>query len=201
MRVKDIMTRPVYSVRANEPIEDVAVLLAEKKITAVPVLDEEDKLIGMVSEGDLLWHRVPADPAAHAVRVDELRGRPKTVAEVMSKYPVITSPEADVADVANSMLYHGVRSEPVVDDGEVVGIVSRRDIVRTVIRTDDLVGHEIQHRLDEYAGGTRRWPVTVSDGVARVGGKFDDEVERTIVAIMARTVPGVASVQVVDRAP
>jgi CBS domain-containing protein len=202
MRVKDIMSRPVYSVRSTDPVEDAAVLLAEKKITAAPVLDEAGTLVGMVSEGDLLWHRVPTDPTAHPYRVDEIPGayRPKNVADVMSKRPLTTSPEADVADVARTMLYQDVRSEPVLDDGEVVGIVSRRDIVRTVIRTDDVLRHEIQHRLDDYAGGVRRWRVAVSDGVASVDGPFDDEIERTIVSIMARTVPGVADVHHADPA-
>jgi CBS domain-containing protein len=196
MRVKDIMSRPVYSVRSTDPVEFAAALLAERKITAAPVLDEVGALVGMVSEGDLLWQRVPADPTAHLFRVDETAGvdRPKTVADVMSKRPVTTSLEADVADVAKTMLYQDVRSEPVLDNGEVVGIVSRRDIVRTVVRTDDVLGHEIQHRLDDYAGGVRRWRVTVSDGVASVDGPLDDEIERTVVSIMARTVPGVAGV-------
>jgi CBS domain-containing protein len=157
----------------------------------------------MVSEGDLLWHRVPADPTAHPFRVDETGGaqRPKTVADVMSKRLVTTSLEADVADVAKTMLYQDVRSEPVIDNGEVVGIGSRRDIVRTVVRTDDVLGHEIQHRLDDYAGGLRRWRVTVSNGVASVDGPFDDEIERTIVSIMTRTVPGVAGVHLANPAP
>lgn len=200
MRVMDIMSRPVYSVRCTDPVEFAAALLAEKKITAAPVLDDGGTLVGMVSEGDLLWHRVPADPTAHPIRVDETGGpgRPKIVADVMSRHPVTTSLEADVADVAKTMLYQDVRSEPVVDNGEIVGIVSRRDIVRTIVRTDNVLGHEIQHRLDDYAGGVRRWRVTVSDGVASVEGPFDDEIERTIVSIMARTVPGVAGIHLAD---
>jgi CBS domain-containing protein len=202
MRVKDIMTRPVYSLQESDPLEDAAELLADKKITAAPVLDEGGKLVGMVSDGDLLWHRVPEDPTAHGLRVDDPGAayRPTTVAQVMSRRPVTTSPDADLADVAQTMIYQGVRSEPVMDDGRIVGIVSRRDIVRTVIRTDDVLAREIQHRLDEYAGGSRGWRVTVSGGVAHVEGSFKDDTERTIVSIMARTVPGVAGAQLTDLA-
>ena len=71
MRVKDIMSQPVYCVRDSDPIERVAALLADKKITAAPVLDDAGKLVGMVSEGDLLWLRVPEDPTAHPVGVEE----------------------------------------------------------------------------------------------------------------------------------
>jgi CBS domain-containing protein len=198
MRAKDIMTRPVYTVRPTDTVEHVAALLTEKKITAVPVLNEADEVIGMVSEGDLLRHRVPADPTAHPWRAAGGNGekRPKTVAEVMSTPPVTSWPQADVADIAEAMLQHNVRSVPILDDEELVGIVSRRDILRTVIRTDDVLAQEVQDRLDAYAGGVHRWTATVTGGTATIDGAFDDDAERTVVAIMARTVPGVAAVHV-----
>jgi CBS-domain-containing membrane protein len=65
VRVKDIMSRPVYTVRPADPIERAAALLADRQITAAPVLDGDGELVGMVSEGDLLWHRVPPDVADH----------------------------------------------------------------------------------------------------------------------------------------
>jgi CBS domain-containing protein len=198
MRARDIMSRPVYSVRTDDSIEDAASLLASNAITAAPVLDEAGDLVGMVSEGDLLWHRVPPDPTAHAWRDAVAPApephRPKVVADVMSAYPSTVWPDEDVADIAHVMLRHDVRSVPVVDHGEVIGIVSRRDILRTVIRTDDVLRREILHRLDEYAGGTSRWDVTVDEGTARVQGSFTDDAEKKVVSIMARTVPGVASV-------
>jgi CBS domain-containing protein len=195
MRVKDIMVRPVHTVHPADAVEQVAALLADKNITAAPVLDDSGKLVGIVSESDLLWHRVPADPTAHLWRAAGGDGdkRPKTVGEVMTADPVATWPEADVADVAEDMLGNDIRSVPVVDDGEVVGIISRRDILRTVVRTDDVLCLEVQHRLDEYAGGVRRWTATITDGAATIEGGFDDEVERTVVMVMARTVPGVAA--------
>jgi CBS domain-containing protein len=198
MRVRDIMSRPVYTVHPSDPVEYAAALLADKNITAAPVVDADGKLVGMVSEGDLLWHRVPADPTAHLWRAagGDAVQPPRTVAEVMSGDPVRTWPEADVADVAEVMLDRDVRSLPVVDDGDLVGIVSRRDILRTVVRTDDVLCQEVQHRLDEYAGGVRRWTATVTDGTATIDGDFDDEVERTVVAVMARTVPGVAAARI-----
>jgi CBS domain-containing protein len=196
MRVKDIMTHPVYSVRTVDPIEVAAKLRADRRITAAPVFDEAGELVGMVSEGALLWHRVSSDPTAHlrpaAADTDD---RPRTVAEVMSGSPLTTWPEADVADVAQMMLEREVRSLPELEDDMVVGIVSRRDILRTVVRTDDVVRGDVQHRLDEYAGGDRRWTATVDDGVVTIGGDTDDEVEQTVVRIMARTIPGVADVK------
>jgi CBS domain-containing protein len=202
MRVRDVMSRPVYTVGACDTIEYAAALLADRKVTAVPVLDATGRLVGMVSEGDLLRHRVPHDPTAHARRdLADTGGRPKLVRDVMTTQPVTTWPEADLADVAALMLRHNVRSVPILDDGRLVGIVSRRDILRTVVRTDEVLRDEVQHRLDEYADGIRRWNVTVADGVARVEGAFIDEPERTIVTVIARTVPGVAAVRVRQPVP
>src|SRR5689334_5627189 len=133
MRVKDIMSRPVYSVHMTDTIEHAAALLSERQVTAAPVYDQAGELVGMVSEGDLLWHRVPSDPTAFMRYDSEAQpgDRPKTVEEVMSGAPLTTWPQADVAEVAQTMLDHEVRSMPVVEDGEVVGMVSRRDILRT----------------------------------------------------------------------
>ena len=119
----------------------------------------------------------------------------------MSARPVTTTPDADVADVADVMLQRDVRSVPVVDGRRVVGIVSRRDILRAAVRGDDVLTREVQHRLDEYAGQAGRWTATVTDAVAVVAGPYTDETERTVVSVLARTVPGVAAVHLADVAP
>lgn len=199
MRVKDIMTHTVYSVRVGDAIEAAAKLLADRQITAAPVFDDAGELVGMVSEGDLLWHRVPADPTAHLRPVAVGGDRPHTVADVMSGAPLTTWPDADVADVAQTMLDREVRSLPVLEDDVVVGIVSRRDVLRTMVRTDDVVRRDVQHRLDEYAGGDRRWTAAVQDGVVTIDGELNDDVERAVVQVMARTVAGVADVKLSDR--
>jgi len=203
MHTRDIMSHPVHTVRTDDSIEHAAALLTQKKITAVPVLDDAGKLVGMVSEGDLLRDRVPADVASHPWRGadEDIGSRPKSVAEVMSSQVLTSIPAEDVADVAQTMLNYSVRSMPVLDDGRLVGIISRRDIVRSVIHTDDMLTNEVQHRLDEYAGDLHRWNATVSDGVATIDGAADDEAERTIVTVIARTVPGIAAVHLTAPPP
>ena len=116
------------------------------------------------------------------------------VVEVMSRYPLVTRPDADVAEVAEQMLQTDVRSMPVMDDDRLVGIISRRDILRAMVRGDDVLTAEVQHRLDAYADGQHRWTATVDGGIARVTGEFDDDTERAVVMVLARTVPGVAAV-------
>jgi CBS domain-containing protein len=196
MRVKDIMSSPVYTVEQATTVDAAATLMTTKSVTALPVLDESGALVGMVGESDLLWHRVPADPTAHLrpLPATDPAERPGLVAEVMSPYPVTTRSDTDVAEAAEAMLEYDVRSIPVLDDGDLVGIVSRRDILRAMVRGDDVLTAEVQHRLDEYADGQHRWTATVEDGVVRIAGDFDDSTEQGVVAVLARTVPGVTAV-------
>jgi len=196
MRAKDIMSSPVHTVPQTATVESAAALMTGHAVTALPVVDAAGTLVGMVSESDLLWHRVTADPTAHLRPLPDTdpAERPGTVVEVMSAYPLTTRPDTDVADVAEAMLDNDVRSIPVLDDGTLVGIISRRDILRAMVRSDDVLTREVQHRLDAYADGQHRWTATVEAGIARIGGDFDGDTERAVVTVLARTVPGVAAV-------
>lgn len=196
MRVRDIMSRPVHTVRATDPIETTAALLSKYDITAAPVVDDQGALMGMVSESDLLRRRVPSDPTAQLwnTKPDEAGPRPEHVADVMTRTAVTAWPGQDLAEAARTMMECDVRSLPVVDNGEVVGIISRRDILRSVVRTDDVLRHDVQHRLDEYGDG-HRWSAQIVDGVATVDGRFDDEIEQKVVQALVRTTPGIRAVR------
>ncbi|WP_203901617.1 CBS domain-containing protein [Virgisporangium aliadipatigenens] len=200
MRVRDIMSRPVHTVGPDDPIETVAEVLTTHAITAAPVVDADGDLIGIVSEGDLLRRRVPADPTAHLWPVPDPASRPRTAADVMTRAVATAWPAEDISDVAQVMLDCNVRSLPVIEGGQIVGIVSRRDVVRAAVRTDEVLRAELQHRLDEYAGEHLRWNVSVVDGACTVTGVFDDDVEKTVVSVMARTIAGIGTVRMVDAA-
>jgi CBS domain-containing protein len=198
MRARDIMTSPVQTVWQNASVESAAELMTAKSVTALPVVSSDGTLVGMVSEGDLLWHRVPAEPTTNPAYLSDTDPdhRPGMVVEVMSAFPLTTTPRTDVAEVAEAMLQNDVRSIPVIENRVVVGIISRRDILRAMVRGDAQLVREVQYRLDEYADGERRWVATVEGGVATVAGDFDNETERAVVSVLARTVPGVAAVRV-----
>ncbi len=164
MRARDIMTSPVHTVAADAAVADAAGLLTAKAVTALPVVDAAGSLVGMVSEGDLLAQRVPEDPTAHLWRhlADDGAPAPATVGAVMSAGAVTTTPDADVADVAELILRHDVRSVPVVVGRRVVGIISRRDILEQMdaafphVRSKTVVpgqGMELTH-----GEGARRCP-------------------------------------------
>jgi CBS domain-containing protein len=120
------MTSPVHTIRREASVEAAAQLMTARKVTALPVVDGNGLLVGMVSEGDLLWHRVPAEAdTTSAVAGTDPARRPGMVMEVMSAYPLTVTPGTDVAEVAEAMLEHDVRSLPVVDGRTVVGVISR----------------------------------------------------------------------------
>ncbi len=106
MRAKDIMTSPVHVIKQNAAVESAAELMTAKSVTALPVVDSGGVLVGMVGESDLLWHRVPPEPTADPHRYPDTDPtyRPRRIVEVMSQYPVTTTPDADVAEVAELML-------------------------------------------------------------------------------------------------
>ena len=87
-----------------------------------------------------------------------------------------------------------VRSVPIVAGSAVIGIVSRRDLLRTLVRDDDVVRAEVAHRLEAYTGGEVRWQVEACDGRVDITGEVDDEPEAVVLSILARTVPGVTHV-------
>jgi CBS domain-containing protein len=186
MRANDVMTRPVLTVRAGDSVEQAAALLSHNNVTAAPVIDDGGDVVGIISEGDLLRARV--------VRAD---GTPApAVVDVMTSAVVTLPPEAELSAVAETMLRSNVHSVPIVDSaGELTGIVCRHDLLRVMVRTDDVVQWDVQQRLDQYAGGHRTWCASVCDGIVEISGAYDDDVERRVVEVLAHSVPGVRGVR------
>ena len=139
VKASDVMSSPAITVPTAAPVPAVAALLASHGFTAAPVLDDGGHLVGIVTEADLVRDRIRPEgwPAAPA--------RGVTVAEVMTGTPLAMRPEDDLADVVSLMLDGHVRSVPIVDDGRVVGVLSRRDVLRVVAR-GELSSEEVRER-------------------------------------------------------
>ncbi len=202
MRAEDIMSSPVVKVRPETPAKAATALLATHGFTALPVVDQDDRLLGVVTEADLMRDRILPDPRASLWREHDDVPRPHapdTVGLVMSS-PVTALPRhADAAELAKVMLHENIRSVPIVDGSRVVGIVTRRDLLRTIARDDLAIVADVRHQLAAYAGGDR-WTVSVRDGVVRVLDEFDDDTDRHVATVLAQAVPGVQSVEVTARA-
>lgn len=201
MLARDVMTTPVTTVTVDTRVKQAAGLLASGGFTALPVVDAHGRLVGIVSEADLVRGRFPRDPRALITAQRDVGQRPTaaaTVGEVMTGDVVAATPTTDVVDLVTAMLAQHVRSVPVVDDdpgGErVVGIVTRRDLVRALARDDDAIAAAVRHRLEAY-GGCDRWTVTVHEGQVHIGDTHDDPTDQHVAVVLAQSVPGVISAE------
>lgn len=191
MKASEIMTRDVVVVHPGTTVRDAADALTARGITSAPVLDDSGHVVGIVSEGDLIRGRMPHDVRSH-LRPDTAphADPPRLVGDVMCDTVVCMAETADTADLAELMINSHVRAVPIVDGKRLVGIVSRRDLLRTLVRDDAAVRAEVRARLAEYAGRADPWRVEVNDGVVSVQGRFA-EGEQRLVDVLARSVPGV----------
>ncbi len=126
MKAAQIMTSPVVTVGPRTPARDAIALLAEHEVTSLPVVDEDASVIGIVSEVDLLRSRARLLPHPHA-RVPAC-----TVRDVMSDVVVCLSENADAADLADVLVDNRIRAVPILRGADLVGIVSRRDVLRAL---------------------------------------------------------------------
>lgn len=196
MQARQIMTQPVITVRPDTTIRQAASLLLEHRITAAPVVGTRGELVGIVSEGDLVLDRFGHDPRSQLRPVQEEPPGPQTVAEVMNRTVIVLTPSTDAADLAETMLARDIRSIPIVEGDTVVGIVSRRDLLRTLVRGDDAIRADVTARLDAYGGAD--CAVEVTDGDVLLVGDLHEADGRAALAL-ARTVPGVASARLERR--
>ena len=195
MFVSDLMTTPAVTVTARTSIKSAARLLRDRNVAAVPVLDDDGALVGIVSEIDLLRGTVVPDPTAHLLPVaPPEKDPPVTVAEVMSTDVQVLFPHSDLYDAACRMRVSGVRSLPVVQDGEVVGIVSRADLLRVLAREDDEIAADVQARFGEEFGAHVPCQVRVQDGVVTLtAGPASGDLEAAM--LLTERVPGVVRVR------
>jgi len=216
MNVLDIMTRKVATVTPETPVLEVAALLAERRVSAVPVTDGEGRTVGIISEGDLmrrpesgterrtpwwlgafLW---PDRLAERFIKTHGLRAE-----DVMTTNVVTIAPGASLAEAAQLMERHGVKRLPVTREDRIVGIVARADLVRALaavaparagVEDDSTVRERLEQALER-----ERWVpfndlfVTVIEHRAHLWGTVHSQTQAQALQILARGVPGVASVE------
>jgi CBS domain-containing protein len=218
MNAADIMTHAVVSVDPDLPLAEVSKLMLGRGISAVCVVGREGKLVGIVSEGDLLrrteiktekkrswWLRLVAGDDELASDYVKCRGR--KARDVMSGAPVTVSEEAPVGDIVAVLEQHKIKRVPVVRDGRVVGLVSRANLLRAFaaeaarelpdVSTDD---RAVRKRLLEELENQPWWhgrkeEVVVADGIVHIWGTVHSDLERHAMSVAAENTPGVKAVR------
>jgi CBS domain-containing protein len=191
MLVRDVMTTTVVTVQPELRVKQAIQLLHEHQITALPVVDAEGRLVGVLSEADVLRGAVMPDRRTREIPVqtDGLT-RPLLVGDVMTAEPMSVAADADLAAAAAVLVNTQIKSLPVVDGGQVVGVVSRRDVIAVLARSDTSIESELEELL---RAAEIEAVVDVVDGVARLDGPTEPHA-REIARVLAGTVPGVVGI-------
>lgn len=216
MNAGDIMTVGAVTVRPDTTIEHAARLMIEHQISGLPVVDDAGRLVGVVTERDLL-HRPELGTERHRPRwiefwmsperqaQDYAREHGRTVGDVMTHDVVSVGPEADLGAVAELLEQHGVKRLPVVRDGKVVGIVGRANLVVALSRrvgevpkslADDIAirRHILAEIRSKPWGPVGTLDIAVRDGVVTLNGTVTDVRVRDAVRVAAENAPGVIRV-------
>lgn len=204
MKVSDVMTANVVTVGAQTPLRDVAALLSERKISGLPVV-EAGQVVGVVSEGDIIAKERGRAPEHHGLlgallddrATAELKLEARTAGTAMTSPALTITPDRSVADAAGLMVDKGVNRLPVVDaEGQLLGIVTRADLVRVFVRSDAELEDEI--REDVLLNTLWITPgnvnVTVEEGVVTLSGEVENRETAEMLPNFVRRVPGVVAV-------
>lgn len=200
--VAALMTTDVVTVGPGTVFKEVVERLHERRVSAVPVVDAEGRVVGVVSEADLLLKeerpgRRPGGPLVDP-HGDSARALARNAAAMMTSPAVTVRPEATLTEAARLMHRRHVKRLPVVDaDGRLAGIVSRGDLIRVFLRSDDALAREIREDvlLQTLVLDPTAIAVAVHDGVVRLEGQVET---RSLAAIAARLVQGVEGVVAVE---
>jgi CBS-domain-containing membrane protein len=198
--VKDVMTTQVVAVRSGATFKEMAAALRQYRVSACPVIDEQEKVIGIVSEADLLAKEALTDPGVLTGvlhREDVTKAEGLTAGDLMTPRAVTVRPEDSVEHAAQLMYFLKVKRMPVVDaDGGLVGLVSRADVLAVYDRPDDDIRKEITGNVIVRGFGEdpRQFAVTVQAGVVTVQGSPETVALGHDIVRKIRHVPGVVAV-------
>ena len=204
MKVDEIMTREVLTIGPDAELRDVAAILAERHISGLPVCDAQRRVVGVVSEGDILFKEqglLEEHPGLFERRRRAERGRKAravTVRDAMTTPPITVSPSCSVAEAAGLMGDQHVNRLPVVRGDELVGIVTRTDLVRAFVRSDAEIRREIEYDVlvrTLWLEPPSAVEVQVERGAVRLTGQLDTRSEALMLERLVERVPGVVSVE------
>lgn len=207
-RVRDLMSTDPITVGPATTVKEIASILLHHDIRCVPVVDVGGQLVGVVSEADLICRECRESVRRHSLRefvheaLDEHRhhwserSMGLTAGEIMTDDVLACGPDDRVADVAQHMLSRGLRTLPVVEAGQLTGVISRHDLLRALDRPDFEVRSRVTQMLDDpiRAPEGHQVKAEVIDGVVILSGKVRYPSDVGVVAAEVGRIPGVLEV-------
>lgn len=216
MNARDIMVKDVISVGPDAAVREVAMLMLERRISGVPVVDAERRVLGVVSEGDLIRRpEIETDRAPTGwlglFLSDEERARDfvkshgRKAREVMTQPAICVAPDTPLAEIVRLMERHHVKRLMIVEDGRLAGLVTRADLLRAMVMHKEdspaaASDRELRKRVDTMLRG-EDWVtsafvnVNVENGVAHLWGTVESASQREALILAVRGVPGIRDVQ------
>lgn len=216
MKVADIMVRKVISVGPDATVREVASLMLERRISGVPVVSDARRVLGVISEGDLIRRpEIETDRVGaswlHLFLSDEERARDfvkshgRKAREVMTQPAICATPDTQLAVVVQLMERHRIKRLPVLEHDRLAGLVTRADLLRALVARQaaaplELNDEELRRRIvsmlrDEDWAASAVVHVQVENGVAQLWGTVESEDQREALLLAVRGVPGVKDVQ------
>ena len=217
MNAADVMTRNILSVAPDSTIAEAVRTMLDNRISGLPVIDEAGRLVGILTEGDLLrrgetaterhrprWLEILMGPGRLAE--EYVRTHSRRIAEVMTRDPVSVAPDTPLKEIVGLMERHRIKRVPVLDGDAPVGILSRADLLRGLAGALEATppaattDAEIRERILAELARTAWVPrdgiaITVENGVVDLNGVILDENERAALRVAAENVPGVRAVE------
>jgi CBS domain-containing protein len=215
MKARDVMVAPVITASPNASVKSVAETFMRHQISAVPVVDNKGKLLGMISEGDLL-HRAEAGTEKRrswwlnafvgpdTLANEYVKAHARKVSDAMTHQVVTASPETPLHEVAALLEKHSIKRVPIVENGQLVGIVSRANLVQAVASagkglevplSDSTIRDKLlAHLKSQNWAHTDLLNVTVNGGVVDLWGIVTSTSEKNAIRVAAEATPGVRAV-------
>jgi CBS domain-containing protein len=215
MKARDVMVAPVITVKPTSSVREAANIFLERRISAVPVVDDQGKLVGIISEGDQM-HRsesgterrhpwwLKAFVSSEMLAAEYAKAHARKVADVMTRRVITAAPDTPLHEIAALLEKNSIKRVPIVKDGQLVGIVSRANLVQAVASarkaleiplSDTAIRDLLLTHLQE-----QKWVnisllnVTVSGGVVDLWRIAQSDAERKALRVLAESIPGVQAV-------
>ncbi|MFF7468155.1 CBS domain-containing protein [Streptomyces sp. NPDC008092] len=196
--VDDVMTHTVLALRHGAAFKDIVRAMQQWRVSAAPVLADDGRVVGVVSEADLLrTEQARCDGPGPGPAAGPTEATAMTAEELMTVPAVTVHPETALPEAARTMARHGVKRLPVVDaDGRLRGVVSRADLLKVFLRDDEDIAAEIRREIlpHLFADSADRVRVQVRDGVVTLTGRVPDSALGPVAAGWVRCVDGVVAV-------